>query len=54
MLMLSIVVPTLWKQREFPDYISSVADLSIVKEIIVIDNNHKDSSPIDHTQSKAC
>jgi glycosyltransferase involved in cell wall biosynthesis len=48
MLTLTIVVPTLWKPSDFPDYIKSVADLSIVKEIIIIDNNHKDSHSIDH------
>ena len=48
MLTLTVIVPTLWKPSEFPDYINSVADLSIVKEIIIIDNNHKDSYPIKH------
>ena len=52
MLTLTVVVPTLWKHSEFPDYISSVADLSVVKEIIIIDNNHKDSYPIKHPKVK--
>ena len=52
MLTLTIVVPTLWKHSEFPDYISSVADLSVVKEVIIIDNNYKDSYLIDHAKVK--
>lgn len=50
MLTLTVVVPTLWKHSEFPDYISSVAELSVVKEVIIIDNNYKDSYPIDHAK----
>lgn len=52
MLTLTVVVPTLWKHSKFPDYISSVADLSVVKEVIIIDNNHEHSYPIEHSKVK--
>jgi glycosyltransferase involved in cell wall biosynthesis len=48
MLNLTVVVPTLWKSSSFPDYIKSVADLSIVRQVLIVDNNHKDSHPIEH------
>jgi glycosyltransferase involved in cell wall biosynthesis len=48
MLTITIVIPTLWKPNEFPDYIKSVAELSTIKEVIIIDNNCKDSRSIDH------
>jgi glycosyltransferase involved in cell wall biosynthesis len=48
MLNLTVVVPTLWKSSSFPDYIKSVADLSVIREVLIVDNNHKDNHPIDH------
>jgi glycosyltransferase involved in cell wall biosynthesis len=47
---LSIVIPTLWKPSGFPEYILSIANLKIVKEIIIIDNNHQDSVFFDHAK----
>jgi hypothetical protein len=48
----SIIVPTLWACQDFPANIVEIAELALVKEVIIIDNNSFSRPAIEHHKVK--
>ena len=55
--MISIIIPTLWNYKPFCNFLQYVAELSVVGEIIIIDNNNKEAPAHDvlgHKKVRHC
>lgn len=45
---ITVIVPTLWIVDDFPSYIASVASLSVVGEVLIVDNAQNRAVQIQH------
>ena len=39
--MISVVVPTMWRYEPFPEFVSYIVKLDVVKEVIIINNDYE-------------